>query len=134
MSVEYGRYQDLAESQHSRINKFIPTKDPNAQQEATRKKALSKLKKGVHRAISFNRVLEKLTHNVSDDNETVRSQSIRTGYRSLDRVGHGAIRRKLAAQGTEKVGHSTTFKEFLWMFLSAASWKEAILVCIPDSI
>lgn len=63
VSVEFGKYKDLAKNPDSRITKFLKlnkTKD-------TKKNVLGQFQRGVQRAISMNRVFDKITNDLKDD-------------------------------------------------------------------
>lgn len=78
VSVEYGKYKDLTKNKNSRITKFLKLK------EDVKSKIIDQFQRRVHRAISFNRILEKLATNepVKDEIESVR-ESVKSNSRSL---------------------------------------------------
>lgn len=58
VSVEYGRFKDLATNSDSRVLKFFKTKgDDDVRKKEKKKLVLNQFKQRVHRAMSINRVL-----------------------------------------------------------------------------
>jgi len=61
VSVEYGKFKDLATNPDSRVLKFFKNKSDDELRRKERKNmVINQFKKRVHRAMSINRVLEKL--------------------------------------------------------------------------
>lgn len=73
--MEYGRFKDLATNPDSRVLKFFKSKtDEDVRKKERKKMVINQFQKRVHRAMSINRVLERLatSSDTNDDTETVK--------------------------------------------------------------
>lgn len=123
VSVEYGKYKDLAKNADSRITKFLKlnkTKD-------SKKNVIGQFQRGVQRAISMNKVFDKLTNELKDDVESVR-ESVKSSARSIEKFNN-VLQKKLELMKQERNRKQFTFLKFLHIFLTAAAPSETYLIC-----
>ena len=133
VSVEYGRFKDLATNENSRVLKFFKNKsDEETRKKERRKNVLSQFQKRVHRAISFNRVLERLATSSDKEETGEETETVKQSSKSSARLQKiSAFQKKFEMKQTLGGKNHSTFLKYLLLFLSSAAPTETVLICRP---
>lgn len=100
--------------------KLNKTKDP-------KKNLIGQFQRGVQRAISMNKVFDKITNELKDDTESVR-ESVKSSTKAIEKFNN-VLQKKLELMKQERNRKQFTFLKFLHMFLTAAAPSETYLIC-----